>query len=225
VLIDERRADPRDDLISMLTQAYDDGALEWSDETKALQQIDDELSNDELLMFLVLLIVAGNETTRNAISGGLRAFSMVPDQRDKLIADPGLLDMATEEIIRFVSPVLSFIRTVTADHTLHGVDLKAGDRVLLLYQSANRDERVFDDPDVLRIDRDPNNHVAFGTGPHFCLGANLARLEVKIVFEELFRRLRDIRVLDPATVQRGDSALVLAIQHLPAVFTPEPVGA
>src|SRR6185295_12739317 len=134
-------------------------------------------------MFCVLLIVAGNETTRNAISGGLRAFSLFPDQQQKLIAEPGLIDSAVDEIIRWSSPVISFIRTVTRDHTLHDVDLKAGDRVLLLYQSANRDESVFDGPDELRIDRSPNPHVAFGFGPHFCLGANLARLEVKVVFE------------------------------------------
>jgi cytochrome P450 family 142 subfamily A polypeptide 1 len=220
-LIDERRADPKDDIISALTQAFDAGELEWTEEMREINQLETGLTDDELLMFLVLLVVAGNETTRNAITGGLRAFSLFPAEQQKLIDHPELIDSATEEIMRWVSPVISFIRTVTEDHTLHGVDLKEGDRVLLLYQSANRDERVFDDPDAFRIDRDPNPHVAFGTGPHFCLGANLARVEVKIVFEELFRRLGDIRLADAqAPVARGDSALVLAIQHLPAVFTP-----
>ena len=220
-LIDERRADPKDDIISALTEAFDAGELEWTEEMREINQLETGLTDDELLMFLVLLVVAGNETTRNAISGGLRAFSLFPAEQQKLIDHPELIDSATEEIMRWVSPVISFIRTVTEDHTLHGVDLSEGDRVLLLYQSANRDERVFDDPDTFRIDRDPNPHVAFGTGPHFCLGANLARVEVKIVFEELFRRLGDIRLADPqAPVARGDSALVLAIQHLPAVFTP-----
>ena len=221
-LIEERRANPTDDLISVLTRAYDDGALDWDDTSRALQQLDDSLSNDELLMFLTLLVVAGNETTRNAISGGLRALSLFPDQRDKLLANPDLIDPAVEEILRWSSPVLTFMRTVTADHTLHGVDLKAGDRVLLLYQSANRDESVFDDPDGFRVDRSPNPHVAFGIGPHFCLGANLARLEVKVVFQELLRRLPDIRVADPAApIERGDSSLVMAIERLPAVFGPE----
>jgi cytochrome P450 len=213
-LIEQRRAEPRDDLLSVLTQAYDEGELGDRD----------GLTNDELLMFCVLLIVAGNETTRNAISGGLRAFSLFPEERRKLLAHPELLDSAVEEIVRWTSPVISFMRTVRRDHTLHGVDLHEGDRVLLLYQSANRDEAVFEEPDAFRIDRDPNPHVGFGFGPHYCLGANLARLEVRVVFEELFRRLPDIAVEDPtAPLDRGDSALVLAIQHLPAAFTP--VGA
>jgi cholest-4-en-3-one 26-monooxygenase len=210
-LIAERRVAPRDDIISVLAKAFEDGEI-------------DELTNDELLMFLVLLIVAGNETTRNAISGGLRGFSRYPDEKQKLLADPSLIDLAVEEIVRWTSPVISFVRTVTDDHTLRGTDLRAGDRVLLLYQSANRDETVFDEPEVFRIDRDPNPHVGFGFGPHYCLGANLARLELKVVFQELFRRLPDIRVPNPDDrLDRGDSALVLAIQHLPAVFTP--VGA
>jgi cytochrome P450 family 142 subfamily A polypeptide 1 len=220
-LIDERRQDPRDDLISILTAAYDEGELAWSDDVRALARRDDELSNDELLMFCVLLVVAGNETTRNAIAGGLRAFSLFPGEKDKLIADPGLVDGAVEEIIRWTSPVMSFMRTVTSDHRLHDVDLRAGDRVLLLYQSANRDEAVFDDPDAFRIDRSPNPHIGFGSGPHYCLGANLARLEVKVVFSELFRRLPDIRVEAPADpLARSDSSLVLGIQRLPALFTP-----
>ncbi|HEX9682493.1 MAG TPA: cytochrome P450 [Acidimicrobiales bacterium] len=222
-LIDQRRTDPQDDLISILTKAYDEGELEWDETTKSISQIDHELSNDELLMFCVLLVVAGNETTRNAISGGMRAFSLFPDQREKLIANPELIDLATEEIIRWVSPVLSFVRTVTEDHTYKGIDLMEGDQVLMLYQSANRDESVFERPDEFVVDRDPNPHVAFGYGPHFCMGANLARLEVKVVFEELFKRLSDIGVCDPGTIDRGDSALVLALQHLPAAFTPVPV--
>jgi cytochrome P450 family 142 subfamily A polypeptide 1 len=112
------------------------------------------------------------------------------------------------------------MRTVTADHTYKGVDLKAGDRVFLLYQSANRDEDVFDAPDEFRVDRDPNPHLGFGVGTHYCLGANLARAEITVVFEELFGRLRDIRAVDPHTIDRGNSTLVLALNHLPAVFTP-----
>jgi cytochrome P450 family 142 subfamily A polypeptide 1 len=116
---------------------------------------------------------------------------------------------------------MSFMRTVTEDHTYQGVDLKAGDRVFLLYQSANRDEDVFDHPDEFRVDRDPNPHLAFGIGTHYCLGANLARAEIKVVFEALFARLSDMRAVDPDHVDRGDSSLVLALNHLPAVFTPE----
>jgi cytochrome P450 family 142 subfamily A polypeptide 1 len=218
-IIEERRHAPREDLISILTGAFDEGALD-AGEAMAVEG-EDALTSDELLMFLCILIVAGNETTRNAITGGLRAFSQFPDEKRKLLDDPGLIDLATDEIVRFVSPVISFIRTVTEDHELHGRQLKEGDRVLLLYQSANRDDRVFDEPDAFRVDRDPNPHLGFGIGPHYCLGANLARLEIKVVFEELFRRLRDIRVPGDAPLQRADNALVLAIEHLPAVFTPE----
>jgi cytochrome P450 len=123
--------------------------------------------------------------------------------------------------VRYVSPVMTFMRTVTEDHTYRGVDLHAGDRVFLLYQSANRDETAFDDPDEFRVDRDPNPHLGFGIGTHYCLGANLARAEISVVFTELFSRLRDIRAVDPSAIDRGDSSLVLAMKHLPAVFTPE----
>jgi cholest-4-en-3-one 26-monooxygenase len=225
-LIAERRAEPTDDLISALTTAFDKGELQkddkpFSDITEALHG-EGRMGDDELFMFLTLLLVAGNETTRNALTGGLLAFSMFPDQKQKLIDNPELIDLAVDEIIRFVSPVLTFSRTVTEDHTYKGVDFKEGDKVLMLYQSANRDERVFDAPDELRVDRDPNPHLAFGTGTHYCLGANLARLEVKLVFEELFKRLADIRVPEGVPLERGESSLVLALQHLPAVFTPVP---
>jgi cytochrome P450 family 142 subfamily A polypeptide 1 len=216
-IIEARRTEPREDLISILTGAFDEGALDGGD---AVAVQGEELTSDDLLMFLCILVVAGNETTRNAITGGLEAFSDFPDQKQKLLDNPELIDLAVDEIVRYVSPVISFCRTVTADHELHGKQLKADDKVLILYQAANRDERVFDDPNEFRIDRDPNPHLGFGIGPHFCLGANLAKLEVKVVFEELFGRLRDIRVKDGARVTRGDNALVLAIEHMPAIFTP-----
>ena len=223
-LIDARRADPSssDDLIATLTRAFDDGALARHDLGGAdIDLGDDVLTTDELLMFLVLIVVAGNETTRNALAGGLVAFSRFPDQKQRVIDDPSLWDTAVDEVIRYVSPVLSFSRTVTKDHTFGDVDLKAGDKVFMLYQSANRDESVFDAPDELRVDRNPNPHLAFGIGTHFCLGANLARAEVRVVFEELFKRLGDIRVEEGAAPRRGSSSLVLSLEHLPAVFTPE----
>jgi cytochrome P450 family 142 subfamily A polypeptide 1 len=217
-IIEDRRGNPQEDLISILTGAFDEGALDGGD-AAAVEGMD-ELTSDELLMFLCILVVAGNETTRNAITGGLQAFSDFPDQKQKLLDKPELIDLAVDEIVRYVSPVISFCRTVTRDHEFHGQQLRADDKVLILYQSANRDERVFDAPDEFRVDRDPNPHLGFGIGPHFCLGANLAKLEVKVVFEELFKRLRDIKVKDGAELQRADNALVLAIEHLPAVFTP-----
>ncbi len=216
-LIEERRERPTDDLIGILTGAFDAGELErdWD------QEVIDDLADDELLMFLVLLLVAGNETTRNAITGGLLAFSRFPEEREKLIDNPDLIDSAVEEIVRYTSPVLSFHRTVTEDHTYKGVDFEEGDRILMLYQSANRDERVFDDPDTFRIDREENPHLGFGIGTHYCFGANLARAEIRVVYDELFRRLRDIRVPDPdAPLTRMRSTLVLGIETLPAVFTP-----
>jgi cholest-4-en-3-one 26-monooxygenase len=226
-LIDERRERTTDDIIGILTRAHEEGALARDGVATGVatggdHSDPDELTNDELLMFLTLVVVAGNETTRNALSGGLLALSQFPEQKKALLERPELMETAVDEIIRYVSPVLSFCRTVTEDHTYRGVELRAGQRVLMLYQSANRDEDVFDAPDELRLDRDPNPHVAFGIGTHYCLGANLARAEVRVVFEEVFRRLSDIEVADGAELTRGDSSLVLAIQHLPAVFTPEP---
>jgi cytochrome P450 family 142 subfamily A polypeptide 1 len=222
-LIEQRRRDgSRDDIIGVLTHAFDEGALAQAGDGSFAGDVDPgELTHDELIMFLILLVVAGNETTRNALSGGLVAFSRFPDQHRKLLENPGLIHLAVDEIVRYVSPVMSFMRTVTRDHTYRGVDLAAGDRVFLLYQSANRDEEVFDAPDEFRIDRDPNPHLAFGVGTHYCLGANLARAEIEVVFTELFARLRDIRAVDPTALDRGDSSLVLALNHLPAVFTPE----
>jgi cholest-4-en-3-one 26-monooxygenase len=220
-LIEQRRSAPTDDIISVLTGAYDSGDLSVEEAVRADADAAGDLADDELLMFLTLLVVAGNETTRNAITGGLLAFSRFPSEREKLLRDPELIDSTIDEIVRYVSPVLSFHRTVTRTHTYEGVELEPGDRILMLYQSANRDEEVFDDPDTFRIDRNPNPHLGFGVGTHYCLGANLAKAELRVVFQELFRRLPDIRVADGAETERGDSSLVLALSHLPAVFTPE----
>lgn len=231
-LIAERRAEPQNDLISVLTQAFDDGAL--TKEHKAIQGVSEEdlakmaerngaLNDDELLAFLTVLMVAGNETTRNAITGGMLALSRFPDQRQLMLDnlhDEAFMATAADEIVRYVTPVLGFIRTVTTEHEYRNTKLKEGDRILMLYGGANRDPRVFDDPDVLDLTRSPNPHLGFGIGPHFCLGANLARMEVTTVFQELLSRLPDIVVPEGITPDRGDSSLVLALQHMPATFTP-----
>ena len=230
-LIAERRANPQGDLISILTQAFDDGAL--AKEHKAYQGVDEStmaamkeissLNDDELFAFLAVLLVAGNETTRNALSGGMLALSLFPEQKQLMIDNldvDDFMDKAVDELIRYVSPVLGFIRTVVTPHTYRGTELKEGDRILMLYPSANRDERAIDNPNELDLMRESNNHLAFGIGPHFCLGANLARMEVKLVFQELLGRLPDIRIVDDAPLDRGASSLVLALQHLPATFTP-----
>jgi cytochrome P450 len=134
--------------------------------------------------------------------------------------DDAFMATAADEIVRYVTPVLGFVRTVTVDHEYRDTALKEGDRILMLYGGANRDPRVFDAPDVFDLTRSPNPHLGFGIGPHFCLGANLARMEITTVFQELLARLPDIVVPDGITPDRGDSSLVLALQHLPAEFTP-----
>ena len=131
-----------------------------------------------------------------------------------------LVSGATEEILRYVSPVISFSRTVTADTLLRGHRLAAGDTVLNVYPSANRDADVFEDPHTFKVDRAPNLHLAFGTGPHFCLGANLARTEIRVMLEELFTRLPDLRVAPGAGPERSPNSLVTTVDHLPVVFTP-----
>lgn len=233
-LIEERRQNPQDDLISILTQAFDDGGLAkehrayqgLSEERVAEMHSEERLQDDELLAFLTVLLVAGNETTRNAITGGLHVLSRFPDQKKLLLDhldDEIFMETAVDEIVRHVTPVMGFIRTVTVDHTYHNTDLKVGDRVLMLYGSANRDEYVFDHPDELDLTRNPNPHLGFGIGPHYCLGANLARMELKVVFQELLTRLPDITVPEGVAPTRGDSTLVLALNHLPATFTACPV--
>lgn len=225
-VIEDRRRDPKDDLISVLLSSADAGEIGFNHEQ--LQQVTpdaappDGLVGDEVLAFLVLLLVAGNETTRNALSGGMYALSRFPEEAAKLVADRSLINTATEEILRFVSPVISFSRTVTRPTEVRGRQMAAGDVVLNIYPSANRDADVFADPDSLRLDRSPNLHLAFGTGPHFCLGANLARTEIRILLDELFTRLPDIRVPDDVEPQRGPNALVTTVEHLPVVFTPAP---
>ena len=226
-LLEDRRAHPRDDLISVLLSSADAGEISFDEDALhnrvqggALSEGNLGLGSDDLLSFLVLLLVAGNETTRNALSGGMLALSNFPSERAKLVADLGLVNSATEEVLRYVSPVISFSRTVTRETELRGRQLAAGDVLLNVYPSANRDADVFDDPDAFRVDRSPNLHLAFGTGPHFCLGANLARTEIRILLEELFSRLPDIHVPEGVEAERGANALVTTIQHLPVQFTP-----
>jgi cholest-4-en-3-one 26-monooxygenase len=205
----EKRAHPSDDIITTLINAE----IEWEGEKNQLSELEFDL-------FFMLLSVAGNETTRNLISHGMQAFFDFPDQWQKLVADPSLLDSAVEEMLRFGTPVMHFRRTATADFELRGQPIKAGDKVVIWYVSANRDEEAFVDPDRFDITRTPNDHVAFGGGgPHFCLGANLARMEIKVMFDELIRRLPDLRQAGPA--QRLRSNFINGIKHLPVEFEPK----
>jgi cytochrome P450 len=203
-----RRRERRDDLVGVLTEAEIDG---------------EKLSDEELLYFCYLLILAGNETTRNAISGGLLALLEHPAELARLRADPALLPTAIEEILRWTSPVLHMARIATRDVELRGQQIRAGQKVLLWYPSANRDEEVFPAADRFDIGRTPNDHIAFGLGEHFCLGAGLARLELRVMFETLLARLPDL-ALD-GEVERLRSTFIGGIKHMPVRFTPQRVGA
>ena len=171
----------------------------------------------EMLSYFFLLVVAGNETTRNATTGGLLAFIENPDQWRKLRSNPALIDTAVEEIVRYTSPVIQFARTATADTEVRGQKIKAGESVCLFYPSGNRDEEVFENPNKFDISRDPNPHVGFGIGEHFCLGANLARLELKVIFRNLARRLDYAELAGP--VERLRSSFVGGIKHMPIRLT------
>ncbi len=195
----DRRKEPRDDVVSMLATYEEDG---------------DVLTDDELGMFLVQLLVAGNETTRNAISGGLVALAQHPEQLDRLAADPDLVPTAVEEVLRWTTPVTSFLRTAVHDTELGGVALSAGDPLLLLYASANRDEAEFGPTaGTFDVGRTPNHHVALGHGPHFCLGAALARLELSVVLSGLVSRFSRLEVA--GEVVRSGSSVISGIRSAP----------
>ncbi len=197
-LVEERRRNPREDLISLFTQAEVDG--------KPLEMM-------EILAWCQIITVAGNETTRNATSGGLLAFIEHPEQLRKLQADPSLIRPAIEEVVRWTSPIIHFGRTAAQDTVVSGVEIKAGDELALFYPSGNRDEAVFADPYSFRIDRNPNPHVGFGVGEHFCAGAHLARLELEMAFKYLLPRIEEIELAGP--VDRLHSNLVGGIKRLP----------
>lgn len=207
-LAEQRLRDPRDDIATALMQA------EVEDENGRHR-----LTAGELGSFFLLLVVAGNETTRNAISHGMLALTQHPDQRAKWLADfEGVSPTAVEEIVRWATPVIHFRRTATRDTVVGGQEIKAGDKVVMFYNSANRDETHFDEPYRFDVTRAPNEHVGFGAGgPHFCLGANLARREIKVMFEELFRVLPDIEISgEPDMLQ---SNFIHGIKRMPCTFT------
>ena len=209
-LAELRRATPGDDLTSALLNAdLEEGAM----------------TGAELASFFVLLVVAGNETTRNAISHGMKALCDYPDQRRLWQADfEGVASTAVEEIVRWASPVIHMRRTCTRDTVLGGQQMKEGDKVVLFYSSANRDEQVFADPHRFDLTRTPNEHVGFGgPGPHFCMGANLARREIRVMFDRILHRLPDLEISGPPA--RLESNFINGIKRMPCEFTPGKSGA
>lgn len=220
--IESRRKNPQDDLVSVLVTARDGGLLgemEVVDVKKMPSEQATDMAKDELTMFLVTLLIAGNETTRNALTGGMSQLIENPGEKQKLIDNPKLIPMAVEEIVRHVSPVLNFARTATQDTELRGRKIEKGQKILLMYPSANRDADVFEDPEAFKVDRDPNPHVAFGIGNHFCLGANLARMEIRVMLEEILKRMPDIDYAD-GPPKMHPSLLVRSFTHMPVKFTP-----
>ncbi len=203
-LCEDRRKNPRDDILTALINAEVDG---------------DKLDDLELNTFFMLLAVAGNETTRNLIAHGMYNLFQFPDEHRKLLTHRELLTPGVEEMLRVGTPVLHFRRTATRDTQLGDTAIAEGDKVVIWYVSANRDEKHFESPMEFRIDRTPNEHIAFGgRGPHFCLGANLARSEIRHLFDEVLERMPDIR--QAGEPERLRSNFIGGIKHLPVEFTP-----
>ena len=197
-MVEERRRNPRDDLVSILANAELDGA---------------PLPFENLMSYYNLIVIAGNETTRNATSGGLLALIENPGELEKLRGDPSLVPKAVEEILRWTTPVIQFCRTATEDVEIRGEKVLAGQSFCLFYPSANRDEEVFDEPFRFKIDRDPNPHIAFGIGEHSCLGAAVARLELNVMFRQLAARIDEVELLGP--VERLRSSFLGGVKHMP----------
>jgi cytochrome P450 len=197
-LAEKRRANPKNDIVSVVAAGSVDG--------KPLLPV-------ELLSYYFLVVVAGNETTRNAMTGGLLAFLESPGEWAKLKANPALIDSAVEEIVRWVTPVIQFCRTATQDYVLRGQKILAGQSLCLFYPSANRDEEIFEDPFRFRVDRSPNDHIAFGRGEHVCLGAHLARLELRCAFQQLLARASNVELA--GVPERVRSSFVGGIKRVP----------
>jgi len=197
-LLEEKRRKPADDLVTLFAHLEVGGAR--------IPEID-------VLTFCLIIVVAGNETTRNGTTGGMLAFIEHPAQMRQLAADLRQIESAVEEVVRWTSPIIHFGRTATEDFELRGRKIRAGDALALFYPSANRDEEVFPDGDVFRVDRTPNPHLGFGVGEHFCLGSHVARLELAIAYKHLLPRIEEIEVC--GKIERLASALVGGVKRLP----------
>ncbi len=215
-IIGKRRAEPTEDLFSILVNAEVEGQ---------------RMSDDEIVMETLLILIGGDETTRHTLSGGTEQLLRHRDQWERLVADERsrkdheerpetLLPGAVEEMLRWTSPVKNMCRTLTADTTFHGMEMHVGEKIMLMFESANFDEAVFGDPENFRIDRSPNSHLAFGFGSHFCLGNQLARLELSMMTRRLLERLPDLRLAEDATVPLRPANFVSGPEAMPVVFTP-----
>lgn len=201
----KRRAEPTDDLFSALVNSEVEGQ---------------RMSDDEIVFETLLILIGGDETTRHTLSGGTEQLLRHRDQWDRLAGDAALVPGAVEEMLRWTSPVKNMARTLTADAEFHGTQLRQGEKMLLLFESANFDEAVFGDPQNFRIDRNPNGHMAFGFGTHFCLGNQLARLELTTMLRKLLQRLPDLRLADTAALPLRPANFVSGLEKMPVVFTP-----
>jgi len=206
--VERRRAEPRDDVLSWILQAGESGVLDGDERLH-------HMNSDEVRDFALFLLVAGNETTRNGISQGMLTLFEHPEERARLAADPKLWETATDEILRWTSPVRAMRRVAMRDTTLGERKILEGQSVVMVYASANRDEDVFDEPHRFRVDRSPNEHLAFGFGPHYCLGANLARMEIRVVLRRILQRLPEIRLAKGGHAVPTPSALIDGLVELP----------
>ena len=203
--IARRRADPTDDLFSILVNSEVEGEV---------------MSDDEILFETLLILIGGDETTRHTLSGGTEQLLRHPDQWQRLRSEAELVPSAIEEMLRWTAPVKNMARTLMADTEFHGTALREGEKILLLFESANFDEQVFGDPENFRIDRNPNNHMAFGFGTHFCLGNQLARLELSTMLRKLLVRLPDLRLADDSALPLRPANFVSGPESMRVVFTP-----
>lgn len=202
--MEARRDNPGDDLISKFMSPLDDGTV---------------MDDAHVIGNALLLLVGGNETTRNVIAGGLEALIRRPDQMAIARRSPEDLERTIEECVRWVTPIVNMVRVTTQDVEMRGVTIPEGSQVLMHYEAANRDEDVFDRPDEFDVTRSPNPHISFGWGPHLCLGASLARLELRTIYNEIFNRMEDIAFADPAfTPQYGHASFVRGMKSLPVTF-------
>ena len=201
----KRRAEPTEDLFSILVNSEVDGQ---------------RMSDDEITFETLLILIGGDETTRHTLSGGFEQLLRHPEQWQQLVADPALVPGAVEEMLRWTAPVKNMARTVMRDNEFHGTALRAGEKMLLLFESANFDEAVFGDPGNFRIDRNPNSHLAFGFGTHFCLGNQLARLELSTMLRRILQRLPDLRLADESALPLRPANFVSGPEAMPVVFTP-----